>query len=88
GVKYQDNDPSKGALITIENLDKMPLPALVSITEADGRVIHLKLPAEIWQRGSTWTFKVHSTRTLKSVVLDPKKQLPDENRANNTWKSS
>jgi hypothetical protein len=88
GVKYPDNDPSKGALITIENLDKMPLPALVTITETGGRVIHLKLPVEIWQRGSTWTFKVNSTHTLKSVVLDPKKQLPDGNRANNTWKSS
>lgn len=84
-VKYVDNDPAKGALITIENLGKMPMPVLVKITGTNGESKRLQLPVEIWQRGGTWTFEVRTTGKIKTVVLDPDKQLPDVNRANNTW---
>ncbi len=33
-VKYTDNDPAKGALITIENLDRMVMPAIVAMKKA------------------------------------------------------
>lgn len=85
-VSYVDNDPSKGALITVENLGKMPMPVLVQVTEEDGKVQQLKLPVEVWQRGSEWTFEVNTTHKLKEVILDPDQQLPDVNRSNNTWK--
>jgi hypothetical protein len=86
-VKYQDDDPSKGALITIENLDKMALPAIVQVTEANGKDSTFTLPVEIWQRGATWTFAYPSTSKLKSVVLDPDNVLPDVNSQNNEWKA-
>lgn len=85
GVKYIENDPSKGALITIENLGKMVMPVLVQVTESDGTVLNYKLPAEIWETGPEHTFKISTDKRLKSVVLDADHELPDVNRGNNTW---
>lgn len=86
GVKYVDNDPSKGALITVENLGKMPMPVLVRITGTDEKGLDFKLPVEIWQRGGEWTFQVNTTGKIKEVVLDPDHKLPDTDRSNNVWK--
>lgn len=85
GVKYVENDPSKGALITIENLGKMPMLVLVEVTESNGKIEHYKLPVETWEQSAIHTFKVNTTSALKSVILDPDKKLPDVNRANNVW---
>ncbi|HVA98698.1 MAG TPA: M1 family metallopeptidase [Bacteroidia bacterium] len=87
-VKYVGDDASEGVLITIENLDKMALPVTVEVKEKNGKTGIVKLPVEIWQRGSEWTFHYDSTSLIDSVVIDPKRQLPDVNFANNTWTSS
>lgn len=87
GVKYVDDNPANGALITIENLQKMALPVIVEVTEQNGKSQTINLPVNVWQRGGEWTFKYNSTTPLTSVVLDPKGELPDINRDNNTWKA-
>lgn len=84
-VQYIDNDSSKGALITIELLQMMPMPVTVQVTQATGKTEIIKLPVEVWHHGSQWTFKVNTTGKINSVVIDPKKKLPDVNEANNTW---
>jgi hypothetical protein len=86
-VKYVNDDPSKGALITIENLQKMALPVIVKVTEENGKSNVINLPVNVWQRDSEWTFKYNSTLPLKTVLLDPKEELPDINRKNNTWEA-
>ena len=86
-VKYKDNDPAKGALVTIENLEQLVMPVEVAIQTADGKADTVKLPVEIWQRGGTWTFLYPSTTTLSQVTIDPQGALPDVNRANNSWKA-
>ncbi|HEY1165919.1 MAG TPA: M1 family metallopeptidase [Chitinophaga sp.] len=86
-VKYSDNDPAKGALITIENLDQMVMPAIVAVKESNGKTDTVHLPAEIWQRGGTWTFHYPSVSTLSQVVIDPAQAFPDMNRSNNEWKA-
>lgn len=85
GVKYIDNDPSKGAMITIKNLKQMPMPVIVKITGSNGKVQTIKLPVQIWESSGTATFKIATTHAIKSVVLDPEKQLPDVDRRNNKW---
>ncbi|SEL75049.1 Aminopeptidase N [Chitinophaga rupis] len=85
-VKYKENDPAKGALVTIENLEQLVMPVEVAIQTADGKADTVKLPVEIWQRGGTWTFLYPSTTTLSQVTIDPQGALPDVNRANNSWK--
>jgi hypothetical protein len=85
-VKYIRNDPSNGVNITIQNLEKMAMPVLIRITEENGKQHDLKLPVEVWQHGSQWTFHVSTTSNIKDVVLDPDKKLPDINRSNNKMK--
>ncbi|MDE3214466.1 MAG: M1 family metallopeptidase, partial [Bacteroidota bacterium] len=85
-VTYVNGNPSDGALITIENLQKMAMPVIVKITEKSGESRIIRLPVEIWERGGVWTFKYNSTSALESVVLDPNDELPDINRKNNIWK--
>jgi Peptidase family M1 domain len=87
-VKYIDNKPEKGSDITIQSLEKMPMPVTVLIKETNGKEHKLYLPVEIWQRGGTWTFTAPTTSEIKEVVLDPDKKLPDWNRKNNEWKKA
>ncbi len=85
GVKYINDDPSAGALVTIENLGQMALPVNIKITEQNGNVQLIKLPVEIWQRGAIWTFKSKSTSKISSVIIDPDKLYPDTDRSNNVY---
>ncbi len=87
-VKYVKEKPENGADITIENLEKMPMPVTVLIKEANGKEHRINLPVEIWQRGSQWTFGVPTSSEIKEVTLDPDKKLPDWNRDNNKWKKA
>jgi hypothetical protein len=85
-VSYPRESAANGASITIESLEKMPMPVTVLVKEANGKSHRLDLPVEIWQRGATWTFQVPTTSEVSEVVLDPDKKLPDWNRDNNGWK--
>jgi hypothetical protein len=84
-VRYVDGSASKGSLISIENLDRLAMPATLEVTEENGKKGRVSLPVEIWQRGATWTLRYNSTSPVKSVVLDPDEKLPDVNEKNNTW---
>jgi hypothetical protein len=85
-VKYIRNDPSNGITITLENLEKMPMPVTVLVKEENGKEHKINLPVEIWQRGPRWTFGVPTTSRIKDVIIDPDKLLPDINRDNNKLK--
>lgn len=85
GVAYVDNDPAKGSIITISNMEKLPMPVTVEVTEANGKKGRMNLPVEIWQHGVTWKFVYHSTDRVTKVVIDPDNKLPDVNDTNNTW---
>jgi hypothetical protein len=86
-VKYVDNDPTKGALITIDNLDKMAMPVILEIKTKSGKTDRVHFPVEIWERFASWTFKYPSTEEIESVTYDPDHVLPDYNPENNVWKS-
>jgi hypothetical protein len=85
-VKYVDDKPENGALITLTNKEKMAMPVVLKITQQNGKIETLHLPVNIWQRGGgVWTFKYPSTSKVTSVELDPDKQLPDVDLRNNVW---
>ena len=84
-VKYEDGDPSKGAIVTIENLQQMPMPVTLEFTTESGAKTRHTLPVEIWKRNKKWTFKYDSSEPLKSVVIDPDYVLPDVDSSNNRW---
>jgi len=84
-VKYIHNDPSQGAIITLENKNQLVMPVSLEIKESNGHTIHLKLPVEIWEKSGKYTFQYPSSVVLDSVILDPHKMLPDVNDNNNYW---
>ena len=86
-VKYVDTaNFSKGAIITIDNLQKMAMPVILEIKTVSGKTDRVKLPVEIWERNSTWSFKYPSTEAIESVTYDPDNVFPDVNPDNNVWK--
>lgn len=85
-VKYLKNDPKNGAIITIDNLEKMAMPVVIDIKTKSGKVERVKLPVEIWERNVSWQFRYPSTEEIESVTYNPDKTLPDFNPANNVWK--
>lgn len=87
-VKYVSNDPKKGAIISIENFEKMAMPVTLDIKTKSGKVTRVKLPVEIWQRNNDWSFKYESTEEIESVTIDPDHVFPDSNVSNNIWKAS
>ena len=87
-VKYVKNDPTQGVLITIENLEQMPMPVVIEFKTKSGAVSRQTLPVEIWKRNTSWTFRHNSSEELAKVVIDPDYVLPDVNSANNKWKAS
>ncbi|GAB2783271.1 M1 family metallopeptidase [Rhabdobacter roseus] len=85
-VTYVEQNPQKGSIITIENLEQMAMPAVVELEEVSGKKVRVELPVEVWQRGGTWTFRAQTEQPLRSVTIDPDRKLPDINPRNNSWK--
>jgi hypothetical protein len=71
--------------ITIANLDRMALPAMLELVWKDGTRERISVPVETWLQGDTRTLHVPATQPLASVTVDPDHVLPDANRSNNTW---
>ena len=86
-VRYVDNNPSKGAIITIDNLDKMAMPVVLDIKTVSGKTERVNFGAEIWERNVSWSFIYPSTEAIESVTYNPDSTLPDYNPANNVWKA-
>jgi hypothetical protein len=84
-VMYIKQDPSKGSVITISTVEQLPMPAVIEVTESNGKVGRIELPVEIWQRGSEWKFRYDSKSPIIMVKIDPDEKLPDVNGKNNTW---
>lgn len=84
-VKYVDNKPGEGALVTLRNLDKMVMPVYLKYTTVSGKTETIYIPVEVWQNGDTWIQKLKTTENLKSVEINPDDTFPDVNDANNKW---
>jgi hypothetical protein len=86
-VKYVKSDSSQGALVTIENLDKMAMPVYLQYETESGKTGTVKIPVEIWQNGNKWIEKLNTSENIKSVSIDPEHIFPDYNFENNVWKN-
>lgn len=86
-VSYVNNDPKNGALVTIDNLNKMAMPVYLKYTTVSGKTDMIKIPVEVWQSNTSWTVKLRTTEALKSVTIDPEHVFPDVNYNNNSWKA-
>jgi hypothetical protein len=87
-IEYADNDPSKGANITLVNNEQMVLPVPLLIELDNGQTDSMTLPVEIWQRGGEWTFHYPSTSKIKKITIDPDHDYPDVDPTNNTMEGN
>ena len=84
-VKYKNSKPSEGVVITLENMEKMPMPVELEIKEKGTEAYVIKLPVEIWKKSKEWTFNHPSTGSIDYIKLNPSGALPDVNIKNNVW---
>ena len=85
-VEYTGGDPTKGATVTIANLDKLVMPATVEITFADGSKSRIRLEAESWIQQRQIALPIDSTQPIAAVSVDPDRVIPDKDRGNNVLK--
>lgn len=86
-IRYVKGDPANGALISISSNRQLVMPVVMRITQANGTTGIHELPVQVWQRGNSWTVQYDSDSRITKVVLDPNKEFPEVNLANNTWSS-
>ena len=84
-VRYIEDDPSQGALLTLQNLQKMVMPVTIEVTLEDGSFERINVPVQIWQTGNEWQLPVKTTQKIKKVQIDPDNMLPDIDTYNNVW---
>jgi hypothetical protein len=80
-----DGNWSHGAAVTVANLDQLVLPSTLEVVYADGSKQDVRVPVETWQQHRSYVVLVKGTKAVKSAVLDPQHQLPDEDRGNNSF---
>ncbi len=74
-----------GSIIHLENRGTMVMPAELAITFADGTRSTVKLPVEMWNLGSRFAYRVPEQKRVQRVEVDPRRAMPDVDRANNVW---
>ena len=78
--------PGAGFRVFLSNRREMVMPADLQLTYDDGTSEVVRLPVEIWNLGSRFTYTVTgSTRRVVKAELDPNHRLPDVDRANDVW---
>ena len=85
GVSYLNNDPKQGAIISIKNMEKIPMPVHVEITTLSGEKIEKHLPVEVWKNNVEWSFMVNTNTDIQRVEIDPNYEYPDSDSSNNIW---
>ncbi|HET8650279.1 MAG TPA: M1 family metallopeptidase [Gemmatimonadales bacterium] len=73
------------SMIYLSSRDRMVLPLEMDVTYADGSVDRVRLPVEMWNLGPQFTYRVRNGKAVRRVVVDPRRALPDDARANNVW---
>jgi hypothetical protein len=74
---------TKGAVVTLANLDRLVMPVTLEVTFLGGTKQRLQLPAETWIQKTEAQIHLDSTQPIVSVTVDPDHVVPDKNRANN-----
>ena len=75
-----------GSRVFLSSRREMVMPVELKLTYDDGTSDVVKLPVEIWNLGGRFTYAVPATtKRVVRAELDPRRVLPDVDRANNVW---
>jgi hypothetical protein len=85
-ASYIGGDAKNGLTVTVSNRKQLVLPATLEVTYADGLKERMRIPVEAWLSKGTANFTFHGGKTAVAATVDPDHVLPDDDRANNTFK--
>jgi hypothetical protein len=71
--------------VHLSNRGQMLMPAELRLTYADGTTETVKLPVDMWNLSSRFTYRVPGTRRVTRAEVDPRNVYPDIDRSNNRW---
>jgi hypothetical protein len=86
GSAYVHGDVHQGLNVSLENHDRLVLPAVLDIALRDGGHMRVTVPVEAWMKGDKASFDVPTSSPVATVTLDPDHLLPDRDRANNSFR--
>jgi hypothetical protein len=61
------------------------MPAELRLTYDDGATQTVRLPVEMWNLGPRFVYRAPAGKVVRRVELDPRRVLPDVDRANDVW---
>ena len=77
-----------GATVTVENRDRLVMPATLRITFDDRSTRTIRVPVETWQQHTSFNVTVPGGHAIVGATIDPDHVLPDRDRSNNSWPAS
>src|SRR5690606_29403642 len=84
-VRYVNDNPTEGAVIVVDNLEKLVMPLDLMVTTVSGQTHTVRLPVEIWERNRSFSVSLPTREPIQEVVIDPNQVFPDINPENNRW---
>jgi hypothetical protein len=76
----------RGTVVTVTDLGTAPMPAHLTVTRADGRVVREVIPVDVWLQGArTATLTLPAGAAVTRVEIDAENAFPDIDRRNNVW---
>jgi hypothetical protein len=70
--------------VFLSSRGSMTLPLEMDLAFTDGSTERVRLPVEMWNQGPRFAYRLRSAKEVRRVVIDPRRVLPDTDRANNT----
>lgn len=83
-ARYVDGDAAKGLAVTLENRQKLVMPATLRIDYTDGTHEDRRVPVETWIQRAAPQLLLATRKPVSKVTIDPDHVLPDADRANNS----
>ena len=84
----ESGSESEPTRITVAQRNDLILPIEMQLTYGDGSTEQRRVPVEALFTSDTFDVTVEPGRTVQQVQLDPRRILPDVDRANNRWSRS
>ena len=74
--------------LTLSNKGGLVMPIIIEWTFKDGSKEIERIPAQVWRHNENKVVKTFlKTKEVASIKLDPLREIPDINNANNNWNS-
>ena len=85
-VEYVQSNPANGAVITIQNREKLPMPVTIEMKEIGGKTGRVNLPVKSGKKAENGNSIILPPEN-RNVTIDPDRCCPISDESNNVWKA-